>query len=590
MEMNSLLLTVTLLSLLNVGTLLDIDAVDGGYIDVVVSISKNVPYNESVIKDIKSLFQSSAEFLHQATNGLVYFKHVIIDVPHTWPSGGRFRHVSSRGYEKSDVRVGPPVPPYGDRPFTKQVRACGDPGEFIHITPDFLGEVRATSPRRYKNPAYTFVHEWAHFRYGVFDEYGCPGDDQFPLTYCSINGQVKLNSCSARMRFTATLPNGANCSIKKNCQFTDDCKIDVFQPSDTLVESSIMFMPYLANNEGRLGFLKEATSRYIRDIPEGSLRLAIVTFSGTANIAYNLTTVLNTTKEGPEGAIVVLMSDGNENQLPYVKHVLESVVNASVEVTTLALGPTADNSLEDLALATGGRSYAFADLRGGVALDMCQAFVQSTTAQIDSGLRPVLAKIYADVTKGSKVVLDAEVFAEVIGPIPPHKSTVRLHDDGHDPDVHRNDGTYSGYFTGFTGPGRYSVMCHVSSQNTTRLSYPACGSGSSFATMELSPSDGSGPLPTAEYLFSDFALADNSAEATNAASLAGEAVGPLQRSATAGAFRVTTNLIEKDVPPGDIRDLSVTEVRRGANDTFLAQLTWTWPGAHLTNGQASMYN
>ncbi|KAK8766355.1 hypothetical protein V5799_006863 [Amblyomma americanum] len=110
--------------------------------------------------------------------------------------------------------------------------------------------------------------------------------------------QVKLNSCSARMRFTATLPNGANCSIKKDCQFTDDCKIDVFQPSDTLVESSIMFMPYLANNEGRLDFLKEATSRYIRDIPEGSLRLAIVTFSGTANIAYNLTTVNSASREG----------------------------------------------------------------------------------------------------------------------------------------------------------------------------------------------------------------------------------------------------------------------------------------------------
>ncbi len=28
-----------------------------------------------------------------------------------------------------------------------------------------------------------FVHEWAKFRYGVFEEYGYPGDELYPLFY-----------------------------------------------------------------------------------------------------------------------------------------------------------------------------------------------------------------------------------------------------------------------------------------------------------------------------------------------------------------------------------------------------------------------
>ncbi len=26
-----------------------------------------------------------------------------------------------------------------------------------------------------------FVHEWAHLRYGVFDEHGYPGDENYPV-------------------------------------------------------------------------------------------------------------------------------------------------------------------------------------------------------------------------------------------------------------------------------------------------------------------------------------------------------------------------------------------------------------------------
>lgn len=42
------------------------------------------------------------------------------------------------------------------------------------------------------------VHEWAHLRYGVFDEYGSAGDPDFPLFYRPPGSKTTIlpNVCS----------------------------------------------------------------------------------------------------------------------------------------------------------------------------------------------------------------------------------------------------------------------------------------------------------------------------------------------------------------------------------------------------------
>ena len=53
-----------------------------------------------------------------------------------------------------------------------------------------------------KNPfpssAHVFAHEWSKFRYGVFDEYGYPGDPIYPVFYVNENNQEELlpNFCT----------------------------------------------------------------------------------------------------------------------------------------------------------------------------------------------------------------------------------------------------------------------------------------------------------------------------------------------------------------------------------------------------------
>nr|XP_037271366.1 calcium-activated chloride channel regulator 1-like [Rhipicephalus microplus] len=373
--------------------------------------------------------------------------------------------------------------------------------------------------------------------------------------------------------------------------------------------------------------------------------------------------VLNTRDETPEGGIIVLMSDGEENEEPKLNDVLPEVTAAKVEVSSMALGASADRQIEKLASRTGGKAFSFQDLQGNMAVAMETAFVESTTTQaaakkdyvtltdvvntfttrleehfiLESSLgnntivivdqvsstsadisvtlinpsgeeckkcvetgdkktkkviipspaqhgkwtirvdsagsqkaevniqvksqgkdpnsepirvncrmgslqvgKPDEAIIYADVYKGKKIVLDATVIAEVTGPNPPHKSMAQLYDNGHDPDIEADDGTYSGYFVHFTGKGRYVVTAHVSSDHRARVSDPKVGSGSFYSTTAFSLSSGALELDSeADYGFptDDFEDDDSPTEVVNETSTSVEPAGAFQRVAVGGSFR-----------------------------------------------------
>ncbi|XP_077547790.1 calcium-activated chloride channel regulator 3A-1-like [Haemaphysalis longicornis] len=803
-----------------------IDTADGGYEDIKVSISKDVPYNESIVDNVKALFQSSSKFLHRATNGRVFLKHVTIELPITWPKRDGARALSSSLFERSDVRIGLPTKTYGDAPFTQQLRPCGTSGDFIQLTPGFLAKTQnATKQGKSIIPAYTFVHEWAHFRYGVFDEYGTPGDAKYPLLYCTQKGNLVLNACSRRITVKVSLPDKKYCPIE-NCKVPDNCTVTIPKQKAS-VDSSIMFMPYMENvNQfcddqkgsrqhnpdapnkqnilckqrstwevisrhadfqnlpmpdpsktiqvtfeevqqkddlaqrvvlvldvstsmninNRLEFLKEAATRYVQGIEDNSRRLAIVAFSTNSTVVHPLMLVNNSTRRGyldeieklkwdgftcigcglksaleqltssnetAEGGLVVLMSDGEENKDPRIKTMLPKVAEAKVVVSTVALGSTADKKLEELALLAGGKAFSFQDLQGNLGLDMEAAFVEATTTQggsihqsqtlmksediftktfektfyIDSEvgnntevyvnknhsgaieawlvgpsghrcndcdmtqgenyvriLIPTTAEVgdwtlhlssntsdpiavsmqvrskarteneepirvscelgsllvgrsdeavvYAKVTKGSRVLLDAVVYAMVTGPNQPYKTTFRLYDNGEVPDNQADDGTYSGYFSNFTGKGRYTVTAQVTNQNTTRLGDPAAGSGSFFTEAMFAPPTSLAP---SLYAASEDPLEDddsivlypNALASRVTTTAAAEPVGPFQRVVSGGSFQVTEDIRVTQVPPKEISDLAVADVRPGPNGTLLVQLTWTWPGAHLNSGTAS---
>ncbi|KAH7974119.1 hypothetical protein HPB49_010207 [Dermacentor silvarum] len=189
------------------------------------------------------------------------------------------------------------------------------------------------------------------------------------------------------------------------------------------------------------------------------------------------------------------------------------------------------------------------------------------------------AVIFVDVSKGDNVVLDASVMAMVIN-TQGLRCPIRLRDDGHDPDIMKHDGTYSGYFTQFTGQGRYSVMAYVDGDQKTRHAYRRPGFPPDAIVWDGNrhrvPSNEVPIRPApANYIFKDTLLGDL------------EPTQPFQRVTGGASFKVTRDLRQTDVPPGSIMDLRAVEGHVEVDGTPIVRLTWTWPGAHMTHGIAA---
>ncbi|XP_075525478.1 calcium-activated chloride channel regulator 1-like isoform X4 [Dermacentor variabilis] len=223
---------------------LRIDKSTGAYEDIVIAIHPSVEPDERIIDNIKALFRSASTFLHRATRGLVHFGSVTIVIPDTWPARQEAKSSATNLFPVADVRVAAENPQYGDTPYTLQPRGCGERGEYVHLTPRFLGEMNDSIAEAYGSPAYLLVHEWAHFRYGVFDEYGDPESFRYPSLYCE-SGMVRATACSEHHKFSVYTDSGKPCRVYKGCRVSSMCKTRFEQRSQNPVTSSIMFMPYI---------------------------------------------------------------------------------------------------------------------------------------------------------------------------------------------------------------------------------------------------------------------------------------------------------------------------------------------------------
>ena len=112
--------------------------------------------------------------MYVATNKMAYIDSVNILLPESWtdpaaePSSSyaftvlRYVNHSSKFNEMifemifyeihvqdGAVRVDTPNPLYGNDPFTVQPGGCKDPGQYIHVTRDFLLDLNTTSAQNY---------------------------------------------------------------------------------------------------------------------------------------------------------------------------------------------------------------------------------------------------------------------------------------------------------------------------------------------------------------------------------------------------------------------------------------------------------
>ncbi|XP_004442976.1 PREDICTED: calcium-activated chloride channel regulator 4 [Ceratotherium simum simum] len=213
---------------------------NNGYEGVIIAIDPAVPEDEKIIEQIKDMVTTASTYLFEATEKRFFFKNVSILIPENWKENSEYKRPKHESYEHADVLVAPPTLPGRDDPYTKQFTACEEKGEYIHFTPDFvLGKKQS----EYGPSGKLFVHEWAHLRWGVFDEYNedepyySAKSKKIEATRCStgitgINRVYKCqgNSCTAR-----------GCRIdSKTKLYEKDCLF--FPDKDQTEKASIMFM------------------------------------------------------------------------------------------------------------------------------------------------------------------------------------------------------------------------------------------------------------------------------------------------------------------------------------------------------------
>ena len=162
-----------------------IEFIDNGYENVVVSIHPDVTEEngEKIIEALKTFIADGSLKLFQSTKKLAYIKSVNILIPHTW-SLPNVEVSDDYVYNDGQIVVEKANVLYQNAPYTLQSSECGNLGKFIHLTPEYLlnlNDYNGDAEEIFGPHENIFVHEWAKLRYGVFEEYGYPGDLVFPL-------------------------------------------------------------------------------------------------------------------------------------------------------------------------------------------------------------------------------------------------------------------------------------------------------------------------------------------------------------------------------------------------------------------------
>ncbi|XP_053404611.1 calcium-activated chloride channel regulator 4-like [Mercenaria mercenaria] len=149
---------------------------NGRYEDINIVIQDTVAENEILLERIQEVFTKTSQMLFQASKQHVYFGQINIILPKTWSWKPEYTGVPARSELESYITVeeGKVKTPQTKR----KIKKCGYPGRYIYLHTDFLFTKGKTKWGYHEN---VLVHEWGHFRWGLFDEYSMRKKERFYL-------------------------------------------------------------------------------------------------------------------------------------------------------------------------------------------------------------------------------------------------------------------------------------------------------------------------------------------------------------------------------------------------------------------------
>ncbi|XP_026970041.1 calcium-activated chloride channel regulator 2 isoform X2 [Sagmatias obliquidens] len=357
---------------------------ENGYNGLLVAINPQVSEDQKLIPNIKEMITEASYYLFNATKRRVFFRNIKILIPATWKANN-YSKVKQESYEKANVIVTDWYGAHGDDPYTLQYRGCGKEGKYIHFTLDFLLNDDLTAV--YGSRGRVFVHEWAHLRWGVFDEY----NSEKPF-YVNGQNQIKVTRCSSDITGIFLCERGPcpqeNCIISKILQ--EGCMF--IYNSTQNATASIMFMQSLSSAD-RLLQLQQAAEFYLMQIVEIHTFVGIATFNSKGTIRAQLhqinndddrkllvsylpttvsaeaeTSICSGLKKGFEmveklngkafGSVMILVTSGDDE---HVTNCFLTVLSSGSTIHTIALGSSAVKNLEELSHLTGGLKFFVPD-------------------------------------------------------------------------------------------------------------------------------------------------------------------------------------------------------------------------------------
>ncbi|XP_074656971.1 calcium-activated chloride channel regulator 4-like [Tubulanus polymorphus] len=224
---------------------------NNGYRGVLISIHSDVTESQALLDAIKDQFTKASKILYKATRKRAFFKEITILVPPNWSDRPDYGKVSTESHQRAQVVI--ETPSGGGThglPYTKTFRGCGKPGKLINIPPDFFLNpalyVKTLGPQ-----AKVLVHEWAHLRWGLFDEYG--DEPNYEFYFSNLRETQEATRCTSQIKgeiIKCLLPD-IKCSICRNVDpitgtYDTGCKFYPFLSSpQSGVTGSFMYRQYV---------------------------------------------------------------------------------------------------------------------------------------------------------------------------------------------------------------------------------------------------------------------------------------------------------------------------------------------------------
>ncbi|XP_057365303.1 calcium-activated chloride channel regulator 1-like isoform X2 [Daphnia carinata] len=226
-----------------------------GYQNVVVAIDENSGFTscQEDLENIKELMRSTSVSFGQGLERPAYFGDVTIVLPNSWVSDpicsmlmtmSNITQLPWARTHSADIRITPDHPVFGNQPHSFQYGGCQEPGLSINVPSTFVSNFTDLMKAR------IMAREWAHYRYGVFDEGGIPDDERHPSGYMMFQTEnsdkvMRANTCTGGKTPRGEW-NNEECKSTNSGNSSCEFQPDVDNPDIT---SSLMYRPDLDHME-----------------------------------------------------------------------------------------------------------------------------------------------------------------------------------------------------------------------------------------------------------------------------------------------------------------------------------------------------